>query len=224
MTISHLRVSDSTAEPVSLSEMKTQVRASTDITAEDTLIQDFEQAAREWVEHNTRRIMVNQDWRMRRDNFPSDNRPLFLRRVPVNGASNVTVQHVTSSGSTLTFNSTSFYVDTDREPGRVVLKDGETWPSTDIRDAAAVKVEWTAGYGGGSSAVPESLRSSVRLLTAHWYNRREAVTSDSRPREVPLALKSLVNQWTVPTAVPTTERVEDRGVIVGTRTDTNIKT
>lgn len=215
MTISHTRLADSTAPPVSLSEMKTHVRQSTDIAADDSLLQAQVQAAREWMERagTDGRIMVDQDWRMRRDKFPSDDRPLFLRKVPVGSSTTVSVTHVTTTGGDVTFNSTNYYVDTDREPGRVILKDGESWPSSDIRDAAAVKVDWTAGYGSGSSAVPEGLRSGVKLLAGHWYNRREAVTSDSNPREVPVALQSLANAWKVPEVPGSTEAVHDVGRI-----------
>lgn len=198
MTVTLTRISDSTAEPVTLPEMKTHLRASTDRTDEDDLIQSQEIAARDFVESRTNRALVDQDWRIVRDEYPTNDRPIALPIAPVNGSSNVTVKTIGKDGTTTTFSSSRYIVDTDSEPGRVALKQGETWPSTDHRDAAAIRVDWTAGFGN-TTDVPESLKSAVKLLTEHWYKNRGAVKIDQRPREVPTALESLIRRWEVPT-------------------------
>lgn len=194
-------LADSTEEPVELSDMKRHLRASTDVTAEDSLITDYEIAARKHYEGQTRRALVNQNWRVTRDGFPSTDH-IELPRAPLASSASsttVTVRYFPSTGGNKTLNGSSFYVDRagkEVEFGRVVLKSSESWPSTSLRERSSVEVDFTAGYGK-SSDVPQDHIHAIRLLGAHWYENREPVQHDV-PRTVPRALDSLIWSQRVP--------------------------
>jgi uncharacterized phiE125 gp8 family phage protein len=54
-----------------------------------------------------------------------------------------------------------------------------------------VEVDFVAGYGSAPGAVPPLLRMAVKILTAHWYEHRDAVGSYGT--EVPLALANILS-------------------------------
>lgn len=189
-------LADSTEEPVELSDIKRHLRASTDVTAEDSLITDYEVAARKHWEDQTRRALVNQNWRVTLGGFPSTDH-IELPKAPLATSATsttVTVRYFPSTGGSKTLGGSSFYVDRagqDLEFGRVVLKSSESWPSTSLRERSGVEVDFTAGYGA-SSDVPEDQTHGVKLLTAHFYEHRQPVQTDGVPRKVPDALDSLI--------------------------------
>lgn len=82
-------------------------------------------------------------------------------------------------------------MDTDSEPGRVVLKHGQSWPSTTLRTMNPVQVTYVAGYGLAAS-VPPHLVQLIKLLVSHWYENREPVVVGSITASIPLAVDSLI--------------------------------
>ena len=72
-----------------------------------------------------------------------------------------------------------YFVDSVREPGRVVLRQGETFP-TALRVANAIKVVYQSGYTSAFS-VPEPIRMGMLQHIAYLYEHRgdmyEAKTS-----------------------------------------------
>jgi uncharacterized phiE125 gp8 family phage protein len=77
------------------------------------------------------------------------------------------------------------------------LAAGASWPHTDDT-AAAVTVNYTAGYYGGE--VPQTLVLAVKMFAGHWFEQREAAT-DRRFDSVPFAVESILTQQTYPEAV-----------------------
>ena len=78
----------------------------------------------------------------------------------------------------------------------VVLAYDKSFPS--IRTQAnAVTVVYTAGYGTGTTDVPESIRLAIRLLVGSYYENREA-TSVAKVNDLPLGIQMLVATNEVP--------------------------
>jgi len=84
--------------------------------------------------------------------------------------------------------------------GKVEQAYDQTWPSTRAV-SEAVEVEFTAGYIDGadvdSVAVPEGIRGAMLALIAHWYQNKEATSSDSI-NEVPFSVKCQLDQYRIP--------------------------
>ena len=90
------------------------------------------------------------------------------------------------------FASSDYIVDTDSTPGQIVLKNSASWPSFTPLEIGAVRIRFVCGYGL-AVAVPEQFRQAIKLLVGHWYENREAIaTSGAVPKEVPLAVESLL--------------------------------
>ncbi|MFW6089911.1 MAG: head-tail connector protein [Gemmatimonadota bacterium] len=190
-------VSPSTWEPLSTDDAKTNLRE--DGSAQDGRIDELIQTAREVVEEATGRALTRKRYRLTLDAFPPESE-IPLPRPPLvadSTATPITVQYVKQDGTTATFASSRYFVDTDAEPGRIVLEHSENWPAEVLRPAAAVQVTYSAGYEDESS-VPERAKQYMHLLVGHWYENREAVAVGTVTKEIELAVKSLRAALLVP--------------------------
>lgn len=181
------RTSDPAVEPVTLTEAKSHLRV--DIDDDDTLITSLITTAREYVELAARRALITQTWRYSLDEWP-DSHQIEIPRPPLQSVSSIV--YIESDGTSNTWTTDEYDVDTDREPGRVVLAYGESWPSETLRPMSPIQITFVAGYGSSASDVPEIYRQAVLLLVGHWYENREATAVGPIARTIPLAVKSLL--------------------------------
>lgn len=157
------------AEPVSASEAKAHMRV--DTSADDTYIGTLITVARQNVEAHLRRALISQTWELVLDGFPAG-----MVRLPKPPLASVTsIKYTDVDGVEATFSSAKYLVDTDSEPGRVVLKTGQTWPAVTLQEASAVRVRYVAGYGAAGSAVPQAIRQAILLVIGSLYENREDV-------------------------------------------------
>lgn len=85
----------------------------------------------------------------------------------------------------------NYYVDTIREPARVILRDGGSYP-TDLRAANAIKITYTAGYGTTVQSIPEPIRIAMMQYCAFMYEHR----GDGEGNVVPMPPKILTQLLT----------------------------
>jgi len=67
-----------------------------------------------------------------------------------------------------------YLVDSDREPGRVVLPYGQVWPTRVLDTASPIQITYRAGYLDASQ-IPPPIIQAMLMLVAHWYENREAM-------------------------------------------------
>ena len=156
------------AEPVSTSEAKSHLRV--DTTADDTYIGTLITVARQNVESHLRRALISQTWEVVLDAFPAG--VIRLPKPPL--ASVTSIKYTDDEGNESTYSSANYVVDTDTEPGRVVLKSGESWPSDTLAAANGVRVRYVAGWAN-AAAVPAAIRQAVLLVCGSLYENREDV-------------------------------------------------
>lgn len=158
-----------TAEPISVTEAKSHLRV--DISADDTLIGTYITAARQYAEQHLWRALVTQTWDLVLDYWPMGSR-IEIPWPPLQSVTSVT--YTDDNGDTSTYSSANYIVDTYGEPGGIVLKSTASWPSATLQEVNAVKVRFVAGYGA-ASAVPEPIKSAIKLLVGTLYENREDV-------------------------------------------------
>jgi hypothetical protein len=176
------------AEPVSLSDAKAFLRVSGN--DEDTLITNLIKTARISVEQYINQKLITQTITAWGDMLPpfknsqwwdgSKDGKLSELLAGVDYISLMTgpVQSVThfktydTSNSPSTFNSGSYFVDTRSKYGRVVLNDGEVWPSTVLRPVNSVEIQFVAGYGAAASSVPAPIITAILQILVHLYDCR----------------------------------------------------
>lgn len=67
-----------------------------------------------------------------------------------------------------------FYLDKTTHPARLFPGPASSnWPSV-LYIPGAVQIHYTAGYSADSSAVPEAVKTAMKMLIANWYENREA--------------------------------------------------
>lgn len=182
-------VTDATAEPVSVADLKTWMRLSTSDTAEDALLLSLEKAARRHAENYTGRCCLPQTYKLVMPDFKDE---IILPRAPLSTASSdVVITYLdAASGDSTSLSSTVYDVDVDAEPGRVFLRDGQEWPDHwEARNA--VQIQFVAGFPINTAATPatdttpESIETYIKVRVAQMYEHREAMVPGQTMTELP---------------------------------------
>ena len=160
------------SEPVSLDALKAHLRV--DTTTEDTLIASLGVAARQTIEARLGIAFINQRWRLALT--PPLGQCVDLPIGPVSG-----IDELTDSSGIV---APTLYLAKLGRHGQVTLGAGIE---------GNVSIEFTVGYADAAS-VPEDLKLAVKILTAHYFENREAAGTD-RFFAPPQGLETLLNPW-----------------------------
>lgn len=179
-----------TSEPLSLAEARSHLKEPD--TADNTLIEQYITAARQYAEGITRRAFKEQTWDYTLDRFPVGG-----IKLPIQPVSSVSyVKYVDTTGTTQTFtygtspDTPKYDVFTDLPRTLVIPKYNVVWPDT--RDHPnVVTVRFVASY----STVPEDLKTALRLMVAHQYENREAIVLGTTVTELPLGAQAYLSQF-----------------------------
>jgi uncharacterized phiE125 gp8 family phage protein len=151
-------------EPVDLELAKRHLRLQHD--EDDVLIAGQITAARVHVESLLGYPMVESSMRATLDAFPC---VIALPLCPIGAVSAVT--YVDADGAAQTLPGADYKVDQSGRGARIAPAYGKSWPST-RREAAAVHVDYTAGYA--LADVPKPLVAAMLLLIGDMYENAEA--------------------------------------------------
>lgn len=171
-------VTDATAEPVSLDEVKIYLRLQATYEEEDGLITRWIKEARKEAENKMSRCCMPQTWKLVLDDFEDT---MTLPRAPLSTAvGNVVITYLDGvSGDSTTLDSTYYTVDHDSEPGRVRLAYGSNWPSV-YPVENAVQVQFVAGYpldtvasAQDADTCPEGIETWIMMRVAQKYEDRK---------------------------------------------------
>lgn len=170
----------STYNAVGIDEIKTHLRINIGVTREDDFFISNNLTAINYVENYLNRKLTKQTVKYYLDDFP-DKDYIELPFPPVIKIPSSGLRYTNSTGQTKTFSSTKWTQDIIGEPGRLVLKYDEDWPSDTLASNNPISVEYQCGYGSsnlgswGSSNVrlPAALKHAVLMSIASWYEARE---------------------------------------------------
>ena len=172
-----------TQEPLSIQEVKEYLRV--EDSTDERNIRPLIETARRFAEEHTGRALMTQTIHQFIDGYDEMEDPLFegfrtgpyltyyknyitLTKTPV--ASVTSVSTFNDEDTETTFAASRYFVDNVREPARIVLRNGETFP-TALRVANAIKIVYVAGYKSPFS-IPEPLRLGMLQHIAHLYEHR----------------------------------------------------
>lgn len=192
-------VSVAADEIVPLADVKAFLRI--DTADDDDLITMFISAGLEAAEKYTRRAIRELTLDATLDGFPFDDDEALVRLGP--GVHNIPLSYVTGrynefdlpyppvqsitsittydrANAATVFDAAAYLLD----GSRVVLNDGYTWP-TGLRDYAAVKVRYVAGYGAG---IPAQIKLAVMQHVAAMYECRSGC-------DIPAHARGMLNAY-----------------------------
>lgn len=153
------------AEPVSSTEVK--LWAKIDTSADDALITNIIQAARENAENFLNYKLISQTVAEYFTEFPESRGELLLRFPLV--SSITSVAYVDTDGANQTFS--SYNADLSGLPPRLWPNAQTEWPGTK-EQLKAVTVTYVCGYAN-AAAVPQAIKTAILLTIAKWYDNRE---------------------------------------------------
>lgn len=172
-------------EPIEMFDLKSFSKVHHDM--EDELLDTFISAAREHAESFTRRSIAEQKWRYTLDGLPSE-KFIKLPVPPLKSVESITL--VNDEGEEHELQQGAYFVDTNSEPGRIMLGSGDFWQSFKPFPISSVVIDFIAGYEPNS--VPKSVQQAIRLLAGHMYDNREIITTSGTVNKVPFAFESLL--------------------------------
>lgn len=135
-------------EPVPLADLKSHLRVVG--TGDDGYIAGLGVAARQEIERIQGRASVTQTRILYLDAFP-DGDVIELPGAPLQSVTSVS--YTNEDDVTAAFSSSAYRVDTESMPGRVLLKDGESWPSDTLVEVNGVAITYVCGYAPVTSTV-----------------------------------------------------------------------
>lgn len=117
-------------------------------------------------------------------------------RLPLPPLQSVThLKYYDEDGVLQTFSSTKYHVDTFEAPGRIVLADGEAWPTIQRRPNP-VQIRFVCGYAS-AAAVPANVRHAILLLVGAFYAHREPFVTGTIVTPIPDRFFSLLDPFLV---------------------------
>lgn len=171
------------SEPITLAEAKAYLRV--DSSGDDALITSLIVSARKLCEEHMQRAIMSQTLQLFLDSLDDIDEPLWegMRTGPyLNYYKNyidlpmppvTSVTHVKTyddEDTATTFANTKYYVDNAKQPARIVLRTGETFP-TALRVANAIEVKYIVGYAS-ANAVPEPIKFAIYQVLTYLYEHR----------------------------------------------------
>lgn len=188
------RIVDPSDEPVTLAELKKQMRTYASDVSEDDYITGLGVAAREWVESYTGRALLTQSWRLTIDNHRGWNWPIVLdavrgpywgpfwgdfffprtgeirlRRAPAASVDKfVSIDPATRAETAVPTNQYSLTEQNSKFP-RIVPMNGANW------SFGIFKVEFTAGFDD-ADLLPRKFKQAILLHAEAHYDRDPTMT------------------------------------------------
>jgi len=177
------RTVEPTAEPVTLTEAKAQLRIAHD--SEDALLAGLIRAARTEVEAQTGMALIEQAWRLSLDSWPY-NGIVRLRRHPVRQILSVTVYG--AEGEAHLVDPDFYLADIVSRPARLHF----TAPIAPERRMNGIEIDFSAGFGEAGTDLPDLIKRAILMLVGHWYEFRAVYGVGSQPVSIPVGFDRLI--------------------------------
>lgn len=168
-------------EPVSLLEIKAQLKIDPDDESYDDQVEPLIIAAREWCEDHQERAYITQTWELALDAWPCGN-IIKLPRAKLQEVESV--EYVDDGGTVTSWDGVNYIIDRYSKPGKIVRHLNTRWPHVKLAAANGIIIRYVAGYGDSADDVPEKIKQAIILLVCHWFENGYC--------EPPCAVRSLL--------------------------------
>lgn len=181
-----------TIEPLDLAEVKKALKFTP--TSEDTLIDMWISAARQYFEEQTGRQLLTAR-RSRRLACAPCQRSIELPFPPLQSV--VSVRSEDDDGDLTVFDASNYVVLTGNSGptcprGTVRLVSGASWPT------GALTIEYLCGYGAATGDVPELAKAALYFLVGHFHKFRAEVQEIEPGKslaQLPIGAKSILESF-----------------------------
>jgi len=170
-------------KPIDVADLK--VHTVVTDAADDVYLDELIDVAREQVEADTGRALVEQTWQLVGGQFPAE---ISVPKPPL--VSVTFIKYFDTSGVQQTLPVEDYQVLVTSIGASICPAPGKSWPAVQAGRYNAVVVEFVAGYvvddgqGGTTGAIPARARQALMVWAAHLYENREHM-STLRQQELP---------------------------------------
>lgn len=156
-------ISTSITEPVSLSELKTHLRVTSN--SEDAYLLTLITQAREMAETYANAVIAQQSFRLTLDQFVGQ---IYLPYTPVISIDSFT--YVDTAGATQTLTSSDYHFSNTAYDPVLIPPYSESWPNAQDGYEKVV-IEFTAGF----ATAPEYAKAAIMMIAGDlWMNREDS--------------------------------------------------
>lgn len=170
MNLAPVRVTAPAAKPVTVAELKSQLRVSH--SEDDTLIGSYLDAAIGRLDAHAGilgRCIVTQTWRQDYECWPSKG----LFRLPFCDVATITsVKYSDTADVEQTVDAGLYQLHQDAHSSFVWLRSAFTCPSLYDDRVDPVRITFDVGFGA-AAAVPDAIKHAIKLMVADFYENRE---------------------------------------------------
>ena len=156
------------SEPVSLTELKLQLRIESDDDSQNAMLTSYIKSARQGVERYLGRALITQTLQAFFDCFSYQ---MVLPYCPYQTLTHI--KYYDADGDLQTLDSSIYQTDLISEPARISTAYGQSWPTTRSGKYNAVEIQYVAGYGDTSTDVPEPIRQLILGIAVDLYEHPE---------------------------------------------------
>lgn len=178
-----------TATILTVADVSEQARV--DSASENDLIAGYIAAAQSMISQYLGKSLFTQTWKLYLNGgFPYKYRgsgllrqpaPIVLKRPPVQSIEKI--YYIDLNGDEQELTSDKYQVQLQGSRPKILPAYGLYWP--DARCVLnAVRVEYTAGYGADNTALPPNVVQAARMITASFYEGREAFSPDMQLQDL----------------------------------------
>ena len=188
------RLTDTSTEPITLSQAKTHLRV--DTTDDDTYITNLISVARESAEITLKRSLgVNQVYQAGYITYPTVSRKLRIPNPPF--ISVTSLKYFDLDNVEQTVSNSSLVIDDSGESNAFVAIDKSVlFQSISFEKKAPVILTYTAGYTDVAN-IPMPIVQALYLLISHYYDTREPINYTGKPSAIPRSVDFLLGQYKV---------------------------
>jgi len=195
-------VTSAVNQAVSVADCKADLRIEVGVTIEDELISDYIDAASRYCSEVVGRKLISETWKYGIGNEPgkfiatpfnpvfNSYDPIELPFTPVSEI--IEIQYFDADNVSQTLNLADFYLYNYDQSSVIAPILNYAWPAFyERRDA--LNITFTTGYGLTGADVPSNVKRAIRLLVAHWYEQRMAVTVGQSAMPIPFGVDAMLN-------------------------------
>ncbi len=181
------RVTAPTTAPITLSEVKAQLRV--EGPDDDVLLMRLINVATAYTDAKGAlgQAMITQTWAQWMGPNPTQSIRLMLGPVQSISA----VKYYDIDGALQTDVVGNYQVFGTDFAKTIEPKSGKSWPVAQDR-SDAIAVEYITGYGDADTDVPDTIRHAMMLMVGHWYDNREQTGFDELSN-IPFGYEALLN-------------------------------
>jgi uncharacterized phiE125 gp8 family phage protein len=159
-------------EPITYDQVMDHLRIITADATTIAYINTLITAVRQDVEDLTNRKLITQTWKYYLDQWPDKD----YIEVPFPPLQSVTsIIQFTADDLLADLTEGSYLVDTDSEPGRIVLAHNYSWPTETLYPANPIEIQFVCGYGLLATDVPAKIRQAMLLQIADLFENRQTI-------------------------------------------------